>query len=60
MEGMSDLILRATRGENLFSRPRWPEPLQSNSDYAELVADVLAPERDFELELERWLLQRQR
>lgn len=60
VEGMTDLILHATRGEDLFSRPRWPEPLQSNPDYAQLVDDILAPERDFERELERWLVQRRR
>lgn len=48
------------RGENLFSRPRWPEPLTGNPDYARLVDDVLAPEREFERELEHWLLQRRR
>ena len=26
MDGMADLILRAVRGENLLSRPRWPGP----------------------------------
>ena len=26
VEGMTDLILQALRGEDLFTRPRWPEP----------------------------------
>ena len=26
VEGMTDLILQAVRGENLFNRPRWPAP----------------------------------
>jgi creatinine amidohydrolase len=60
VEGMTDLILRATRGEHLLGRPRWPEPLQSSPDYVQLVDDILAPEREFERELARWLVQRER
>ena len=58
VEGMSDLILQAVRGENLFGRPRWPEPVQNDPAYAQLVDEILAPEREFEQELERWLGQR--
>ena len=47
MEGMTDLILQSVRGENLFKRPRWPEPLQNSPEYAQLVDDVLTPEREF-------------
>lgn len=60
VDGMTDLILQAVRGADLFHRPRWPEPLQSDTDYAQLVDDILAPEREFERELERWLGQRKR
>jgi creatinine amidohydrolase len=60
VDGMTNLILQAVRGETLFNRPRWPEPLQSSPDYAQLVDDVLAPEREFEREFERWLVQRKR
>jgi len=60
VEGMTDLILQAVRGENLFDRPRWPAPLQNSPEYAEVVDGALAPEREFEGELERWLAQRKR
>jgi creatinine amidohydrolase len=56
--GMTDLILRAVRGENLLSHPRWPTPVQNDPAYDQIVEDVLAPEREFELNLERWLAQR--
>jgi creatinine amidohydrolase len=55
VEGMTDLILRAVGGENLFNRPRWPEPAQGDPAYARLVEDILGPEREFALALERWL-----
>jgi creatinine amidohydrolase len=58
VEGMTDLILQAVRGENLSIRPRWPEPVQSDPAYAQLAADILAPEYEFERRLERWLIQR--
>ena len=60
VEGMTDLILQAVRGENLFGRPRWPAPLQNSPEYAEVVESALAPERDFERKLERWLANRNR
>jgi creatinine amidohydrolase len=60
VEGMTDLILQALRGENLFARPRWPAPLQNSPEYTEVVEGALAPEREFERELERWLANRKR
>lgn len=57
VEGMTDLILQAVRGENLFSRPRWPGPLQNDPAFAEVVEDILEPEREFEGALDRWLVQ---
>ena len=60
VEGMTDLILQAGRGEHLFNRPRWPEPLQNSPEYSQLVEDILAPEREFDRALERWLVQRKR
>jgi len=45
---------------DLFHRPRWPEPLQNSPEYAQVVEGALAPEREFERELERWLVQRKR
>ena len=58
MEGMTDLILQAVRGENLLTRPRWPEPLQNDPEYGQIVEQVLQPEREFELKFERWLGER--
>jgi creatinine amidohydrolase/Fe(II)-dependent formamide hydrolase-like protein len=53
IEGTSDLILAAVRGANLFNRPRAPvvrvQPI---------IDGVLAPEREFEAKLERWLATR--
>ena len=60
VDGMADLILRAVRGENLLSRPRWPEPVQNDPAYAQVVEDILAPEREFEVKLERWLSERKK
>ena len=54
VKGMSELILRAVRGENLRTRPRWPEPLQADPTYDQIVEDILEPEREFDLKLERW------
>jgi creatinine amidohydrolase len=58
VEGMTDLILQALRGENLFNRPRWPETIENDPDYVQIVANALRPEREFELKLERWLGER--
>jgi creatinine amidohydrolase/Fe(II)-dependent formamide hydrolase-like protein len=58
VEGMTDLILQAVRGENLFTRPRWPAPLQNDPEYGQIVEHILQPERDFELTFERWLSER--
>jgi creatinine amidohydrolase len=55
VKGMSGLILRAVRGENLRSRPRWPEPVQNDPTYDQIVEYALEPEREFDLKLERWL-----
>ena len=55
VEGMTDLILQAVRGENLFTRPRWPGPLQSDPEYAQFVEYALQPDREFDLRFERWL-----
>jgi hypothetical protein len=54
VEGMTDLILQAVRGENLFTRPRWPDPLQSDPEYAQFVEYALQPDREFDLRFQRW------
>ncbi len=58
IEGVTDLILQSTRGEDLRQRPRWPEPLRADPDYPGLVERILGPEREFDLALQRWLDQR--
>ena len=54
-EGMADLILESVRGQNLRSRPRWPEPIQNDPAYATILQSALTPESEFEAKLERWL-----
>lgn len=60
VEGMADLILQALRGENLRSRPRWPEPAPNDPVYEQIVEYALSPEHEFELKFQRWLDQRPR
>ena len=60
MDGMTDLILRAVRGENLLGLPRWPGPVQNDPAYVQVVDGILEPEREFELKLERWLSERKK
>lgn len=55
MEGMTDLILESVHGGKLFSRPRWPAPLQADPEYAQFVEYALQPEREFEQRFESWL-----
>jgi creatinine amidohydrolase len=55
---MTDLIVQAVRGENLRTRPRWPEPLQNDPVHDEILEQVLRPEREFEMKFERWLSER--
>lgn len=58
IRGMSKLILEAVRGANLRSRPRWPEQLQTDSAYRQILEYSLAPERAFDLQFQGWLDQR--
>jgi hypothetical protein len=58
IRGMTDLILQAVGGENLLGRPRFPGNLQNDPAKVQIVDDILAPEREFELKFERWLGQR--
>ena len=58
VEGMTDLVLQAVRGEDLSTRPRWPAPIQDDPSYPQVVEGILGHERQFELELERWLARR--
>jgi creatinine amidohydrolase/Fe(II)-dependent formamide hydrolase-like protein len=58
VEGMTDLILQAVRGQNLFDRPRWPEPALNDPGFGQILDDVLGPEDEFARRLERWLSER--
>ena len=55
IENMTDLILQAVRGTDLSSRPRWPGPLQNDPAFAEVFESAMAPDREFQLALARWL-----
>jgi hypothetical protein len=54
VEGIVGLILQAVRGENFRSRPRWPDSMQNDPGYRQVVEYALEPEREFELKFERW------
>jgi creatinine amidohydrolase len=58
VEGMTNLIMQGIRGENLFTRPRWPDPLKSDPEHDQIVEQALQPEREFESKFERWLVDR--
>jgi hypothetical protein len=55
---MTDIVLRAVRGGNMFQRPRFPTSLFANTALVHLVEGHAAREQDFEQRLERWLSQR--
>jgi creatinine amidohydrolase len=58
IEGLSDLILRAARGENFSNAPRFPEP--DHPALAGPIRKVLENERAFEVKLVEWLARRRR
>jgi creatinine amidohydrolase len=60
IEGMTDLILRSVRGENLLGRPRRADSVRNDPVLLQIMEEILKPEREFEQRLERWLAQRQR
>jgi hypothetical protein len=56
--GLTALVIGLwVRGENLRERPRFPGNLQSDPARAQMIDEFFAPEREFELKLERWLTQ---
>lgn len=57
VEGFTDLILRAVRGENLLAHPRVPDSIP-DPGIAQALGKVLENERAFEQKLEKWLAQR--
>ena len=56
IDGFTDLILRAVRGENMFAHPRVPETVPAA--VAPILEKALANEAAFEARLENWLVQR--
>jgi Creatinine amidohydrolase len=57
IDGFTDLILRAVRGENLFVHARVPECLRR---WPQFSRRALANEAAFEAKLETWLVQRRK
>lgn len=60
IEGMTDLILRSVRGDEMANRPRLPGDLRNDPARLQTVEEVLEAEREFELKLERWLTERRK
>jgi creatinine amidohydrolase len=58
IDGFTDLILRAVRGENMFVHPRVPET--APPAVAPLLEKALANEAAFGVKLEYWLAQRRK
>jgi creatinine amidohydrolase len=56
IDGFTDLVLRAVRGENMFVHPRNPEAVPL--PVAPLLEKVLANEAAFGAALEKWLAER--
>ncbi len=58
IDGFTDLILRAVRGEDMFVHPRFPETVPAA--VAPILEKALANETAFEAALDNWLAQRKR
>jgi hypothetical protein len=58
IDGFTDLILRAVRGENLFLHARVPDTVPPA--VASILETSLANEAAFESQLETWLVQRRK
>jgi creatinine amidohydrolase/Fe(II)-dependent formamide hydrolase-like protein len=58
IDGCTELIVRAVRGENMFGRPRVPEIVPP--EVAPVLEKELATEAAFGAQLENWLRQRSR
>jgi len=58
VDGLTELILRATRGENLLKAPR--APAQLDPGRAGVLDKALQNEREFEAKLDAWLARRRR
>jgi creatinine amidohydrolase len=60
IEGMTELILRAIRGENMFKHPRLPEVGFGSSAVVDRLKGGFENERAFEQKLENWMAQRKK
>ena len=58
IDGTTDLMLRAVRGENLFVHARLPETVPAA--VAPMLEKALANEAVFEMKLDDWLAQRRK
>jgi creatinine amidohydrolase len=58
VDGLTELILRAARGESLLSAPR--APAQLDPGRAGVLEKALQNEREFEAKLDAWLARRRR
>ena len=58
IDGTTALILRAVRGENMLRAPRFPGNVESDSAVVQTIRRSAEAEREFELQLQRWLAQR--
>jgi creatinine amidohydrolase len=58
IDGFTDLILRAVRGENMFGHARVPETVPPA--VAPILEKALANEAQFEAKLQNWLVQRRK
>jgi creatinine amidohydrolase len=58
VDGMSELIVRAARGESFAKAPRFPDP--KHPTLAGPISKALENERAFEMKLQEWLERRRR
>jgi creatinine amidohydrolase len=58
IDGFTELVLRAVRGEDLLHRPRLPETIPPA--VAPTINKALANERAFEVQFQSWLAQRKK
>jgi creatinine amidohydrolase len=58
IDGFTDLILRAVRGENMFVHARFPATVPPA--VAPILEKALANEAQFEAKLQHWLMQRRK
>ena len=60
IEGATEVILRAIRGENMFKRPRLPDAGFGSPAVVDRLKGGFESERAFEQKLENWMAQRKK